>query len=646
MLSIFRKMKQSKIGALAAVVFLLLIGLSFAAGDISSSGQFGGVAGGDRVATVGDRKLSTSDLSSTANADVERLKQQNPRLSMKAFVAGGGLEDALTQLIDRAAISVFGENHGLIASDRLVDSEIAKIPAFQGPDGKFSEAAYKSLIAQRGLNDGAVRRDLADGLIARQLLLPAAFGARMPVEVAKRYAALLADRRSGTIAVLPAAAFVPKQEPGAAELAAYYTAHRDAYIRPERRTLRYALFDESAVKSVAAPTDAEIAARYNANKAAYAPSESRKLAQLVVPSEADARALVASGQSLEAAAAAKGLAVATLGPVTRAALAEQASPAIADAAFAAPRGKLAGPVRGPLGWTVLRVDAVQANPGKTLDQARGEIATALAAEKKRAALADYSAKIEDEFDNGASLTNVAKELGLELKEAGPLTADGKVYGAAPNAPGALPPELARVVSAAFAMDKEGAPQVAEVVPGKTFVVFDVARITPSAPAPIAEIRPQVIADYMVEKGSAAARAAAEKVLAAVRKGTPVPAAIAQLGVAGLPPPQSVDVSRDQIAQQGRTPPPLALLFSMAQGTTKLLGAERNQGWFIVSLAKIVPGDDKTIGPVVAATSNELSQITGNEYAEALRAAMRNEVGVKRNPAGIDAVRRQLGGEGN
>lgn len=644
MLKIFRSMKNSKLGVIGAIAFLVVIGLSFAAGDISSSNQFGGVAGGDRVATVGNRKLSTSELSSAANNALERIKQQNPRLSMKAFVAGGGLDEALTQLVDRAAIAVFGEKHGIVASDRLVDSEITKIPAFQGPDGKFSEQAYKTLLAQRGLNDKTVRQDLADGLVARQLLVPAQFGARMPVDVVKRYAALLADRRSGTIAMLPSALFAPKGEPSAQDLAAFYASHQAAYIRPERRTIRYATFDDTALKSVPAPTDAEIAARYNANQALYAASELRKVSQLVLPSQADAQAVVAAGKGLEAAAAAKGLAVSPLGPLSKPQLAAQANPAVADAAFAAARGALAGPIRGPLGWIVLRVDAIEAKPGKTLDQARAEIAADLSAQKKRAALSDFSAKIEDDLDNGGSLADVAKELGLTIKETPALTADGRIYGSATET---APADLARVVATAFSMEHEGQPQVAEVVAGKTFVVFDVGKIVPSAPAPIAEIRPQVVADYMLDKGSVGAKAAAEKVLAALRKGSDMAAALASLGMAGLPPPQKLEISRQEIAQQGRgTPPPLALLFSMAQGTAKVLAGPDDNGWYVVSLAKIVPGSEAEIAPVIAQATRELSGVTGREYAESLRVAMREEVGVKRNQAGIDAVRRQLGGEGN
>ena len=39
----------------------------------------------------------------------------------------------------------------------------------------------------------------------------------------------------------------------------------------------------------------------------------------------------------------------------------------------------------------------------------------------------------------------------------------------------------------------------------------------------------------------------------------------------------------------RVPPPLGLMFAMAQGPTKLLPAPRNAGWFIVQLKAIEPG---------------------------------------------------------
>lgn len=643
MLNLFRSFMHSKIGVIIALGFLVLIALAFAAGDVAGM-RSSGVDGGDRVASVGNRSITGIELGQAATNGLEQVKRDNPTMTMKAFLAGGGLGDVLDQTIDRAALAVFGEKHGVIASDRLVDSEIAKIPAFQGPDGKFSDAAYKALLQQRGLTDATVRRDLGDGLVARQLLTPAALGARAPAPLVARYVSLLAEHRVGAIALLPAAAFAPPAAPGDAELAAYYGANRNNYIRPERRMIRFVMFDGSALKSVAAPSDAEIAARYNATKAAYGPSENRRISQLVLPTEAAAKAVVAEvagGKSLEASAAAKGLAVAAIGPVSRSSLASQTTEAIAAAAFATAKGKLAAPVRGLLGWTVVRVDAIDANPGKTLDQARTEIAAELTKTKRIAALADFTARIEEQLDSGSSLGDVAKELGLPITETPQLTANGQVYGAAAQQ---APAQLARVLATAFAMEREGQPQLADLGESKTFLVFDVSRIIPSAPAPLGEIKAQVMTDLLLQKGTVAAKAAAERVLAQVRKGTDLGAAMAGLGIGQLPPLDRVDLGREDLSRQGQAvPPPLSLLFSMAQGTTKLLAAPNNRGWYIVSLAKIVPGDAAKYASLLPVAARSISEAMGREYAEQLRAAIRQEIGVKRNQSGIDAVSRRLTG---
>jgi peptidyl-prolyl cis-trans isomerase D len=562
---------------------------------------------------------------------------------MKEFIAAGALNTVLDRIIDGAALSVFGAKHGIAASPRLIDSELAKIPAFQGPDGKFSQTAYRNLLQQRGLNEPAIRQEIADGLTARQILVPAAAGAKLPRELALRYAALLTERRAGTIAFLPSAAFAPPGEPPAAELATYYSAHRNSYIRPERRVIRYVVFDDTALKSVPAPTEAEIAQRYSTSKALYAPSESRRLTQLVLPTEAAAKAVqaeLAAGKTLEAAAAAKGLATATLGPATRDGLVKQTNGDVAAAVFAAAQGKLAGPVKAPLGWALLRVDAVIRNPGKSLDQARSEITTALAAEKKRAAVSDFAAKIEEELGNGNSLGDVAKQLSLTVQESPPLVADGRVYA---DPVKTAPPVLARVVQTAFAMEREGQPQLAEVVPGKQFLVFDVARIDASAAAPIAEIRADVIADYKLDKGSAAARVAAGKVQAALKKGTDVAAALAALGVP-LPPVQRLDLSRKDIAdEKGQIPPPLGLMFAMAQGTSKALGGQRNSGWYLVSLEKIMPNPIAADDPQIGQWGKQLGDLASREYQAQLRTAIRAEVKIKKNQTAIDAVVRQLTG---
>ncbi len=643
MLEFFRGLMKSKIGVALLLAFLGIIAFAFVAGDMANLGGVGGVNAGDKIATAGERSISASEVDRSSRTALESMRQKDPAQTMKSFIAAGYLNKVIDSLIDNAAVASFGKRHGIVAGDRLVDSELLKIPSFRGTNGNFDANAFRAVIQRDGYTEATFRKLIADDLISNQILRPASLGGRVPQETVTRYASIASESREGSIALLPAAVFAPKGEPSAADLAKYYTAHADAYIRPEHRTIRYAVFDETVMKSAPAPTDAEVAARYNAAKATYAASETRKLTQLIVPTEAAAKAIIgelAGGKSFDAVARGKGLLPQAIAAVTKDAYVTQSSAIVADAVFAAGQGSNVGPLKGGLGWHIVHVDGIMRKPGKTLDQARGEIVAALSADKKRAAFADFSERIEEEFNNGGSLSDVAKELGVTLKETAPLTADGKVFGK----PGeSAPAELLRAMQAAFAADKEGQPQLNELVAGQTFLMFDVAAIAPSAPAPIADVRAQVMADYALEKGAAAAKTAALKVEAAAKKGTDLGAAMAALGVP-LPPVDRVIMRRAELRAPGQAvPPPLALMFAMAKGTVKLLPAPNNRGFYVIALKSITPGQVDPKDPRLANLRKGLSFAASREYLDQLRTAIRNEVGVKKNAAAVSALSKQLTG---
>jgi peptidyl-prolyl cis-trans isomerase D len=54
-------------------------------------------------------------------------------------------------------------------------------------------------------------------------------------------------------------------------------------------------------------------------------------------------------------------------------------------------------VRGPLGWIVLRVTAITQTPARPLAAVRSEIVETLRAQKEKALLTDFIAKLEDQI---------------------------------------------------------------------------------------------------------------------------------------------------------------------------------------------------------------------------------------------------------
>lgn len=646
MLQFFRSFFKSKIGIVVTLAFLALIGFAFALSDVSNTSVFGGVAGGDRVAVVGDRRISAADFSTTMTSELEQARSQDPTLSMEAFVARGGAEDVLQGMIGRWSIAEFAEDFGLRASKRLVDSEIASFPQFRGPDGNFSQDVYRQALQQQGLNENAVRQDLSQGLMARQLVIAAGYGARPPASISRRYAQLLAERRTGRLGAIPAAAFAPTGDPTAAQLQAYYDENRDDFIRPERRVLRFASFGEAALGDIPAPTAQQVAARYQRDIANYQARETRSFTQVILPTQAAAQAVineVRGGMSLEASAQAKGLAAGAIPEMDQAAYAGTSSAAVAAAAFAAERGALAAPAQGGLGWYVVRVDSVDRIAGRSLEAVRGEITAALAVELRRVALNEATARIEEELTEGRSLAEVAEELGVELTTTPAITATGQVYGANATAP----QELAPIITLAFQME-EGEPQLSEVVAGETFLIYEVSSIAPSAAAPLAEIRADVTQAWRLDRGMAGAAAAANRVIARIGDGQTLAAAMAAEGKP-LPASQPVNMDRRELAalgQQGQVPPVLMLLFSMAEGTVKSLSQQGSGSWFVVQLDEITTPELADDAEEVVGAARQLASAAAQEYAEQLTKAIENSLDVETNQSAVDAVIAQLTGQAN
>lgn len=643
MIQFFRRFFQSKIGITVTLAFLALIAFAFASADVSSTGTFGGVSGGDRVAVVGDEKISTLDLSRATTNAVDSARQQNPTMSMASFLEQDGLERVLEQVLEQSAISGFAEKYGLRAGKNLVNSEIMSIPAFRGADGNFDQDAYLQAVTQRGLSDAIVRDDLRNGLLAKQVLSASGFGASAPDKFALRYASLLKETRQGSIGLLPATSFMPDNDPTDAQLTGFYEENRANFIRPERRSIRYLTFDDKALGDLAAPTDAEIAANYKQNAATYAASEDRTFTQMIVSTQAAANAVrdrVQAGGSLEAAAREAGLQTAKLGPVSLGEFEAQTSAAVAKAAFAAADGAIAAPARSGLGFHVVRVDAITRNAGRTLAQVRAEISRSLAEQKRQTALGDLAASIEEQVDSGSALSDIAAELKVEMQTTKPVIGSGTVYG---NPQETIPPVLAPALQTAFQME-EGSPQLA-VIPssGQSFLVFEVSEITPSAAAPLADIREQAVVGWKLSEGSKAAKAAVDRIMKRMSDGATLNAAMAA-ETQTLPPADAINLSREQLAQAGdQVPAPMALLFSMAQGTTKKLEGPQNAGWFVVRLDKIEAGAVAQDDPLFAQTKIELSQAIQQELGAQLRKAIQNEIGAERNEAAIEAVRKQLAG---
>jgi peptidyl-prolyl cis-trans isomerase D len=643
----FRRLSKSKLGTGILILFLLLILASFAIADISNVSQGGGSLPQNTLARVGGVELTANELDTAMQRRLAIVRQQNPQATYADLAPD--FDAIVNSLIQERTLWAYARKHDFVVSKKLVDAEIVKLPGVRGLDGRFSEAAYQSFLQNERLTDAQLRREIETGLLQRMVIAPAAANVRVAPGIARPYADILLEQRSGSIGLIPYAAFANGPAPTAAEITTFYRQNLGRYTVPERRTFRLARITPEQLGPVAA-TDQEIATYYRDNQATYGGVERRVLSRATLPDQAAIAAIAQrakAGGTFAAAAAPAGFSASdiSVGPQTRAELAAKAGEAVAAQVFAAPAGTVIGPVQSSTGFDVIKVESIQAAPGRSLADARAEIAERLTAEKRKNALADLVAKVEDSLADGRTFEEVAAANNLPVLATPAMTRTGASF----DQPDfKLPADYAAVPGASFDLGSDDDP-VVEPLPNEAgYVLVDVAEVVPAAPAPLARVQAQVSADFAARRAQDQANRAATRILQAVQGGQPLAAAIAAAGIGGIRAPEPVEIRRGALAQFASqnqdVPPPLRILFSLAPG--KAQRAAGPSGIYLVQVDKVVPGNAAANPQLIAGQVTSLQRSASDELALQWLAAAQRELGVTRNEDAIRAARnRIIGGVG-
>jgi peptidyl-prolyl cis-trans isomerase D len=492
--------------------------------------NFGGMQ--NAAAEVGKQRISMDEVRNAWTQQQARFAQQ----------FGGELpepfrkqlqEQLLEEMIRNVVITQQATKQGYRVSDAQAHDALREIPAFQ-VDGKYNRDAAYSILMQQGITIDQFEREIRENLLRAQL----ARGIQSsdfvtPLEL-ERLHALEDEQRELRYLTLPAEKFARSAAVDDAAIQEYVKKNQAQYMTPESVRLAYAELRQEQVAAQVVVSDADMREAYDKARSTYVQGERRRARHILIAeapgAQAEAQRVVAQARQPGAdfAALAKKFSADTgsasqggeLGWQERGNLAKP----FEDALFGMKAGEIAGPIKTEFGYHIIQLEEIQAAHTRTFEEARPEIEAKLRNDRAVDQLGSTQEQIERKLEeSNPDFDSLVKEFHLKPGEVPQFTRD------AGGAPLGNTPELRELVFSTPVLEEKriGGPiGVGE----DRLVVVKVLEHRKPEPRPIAEIRDEVVAAIRKERGTEAARKAADDARAKLLSGRSFDEIAKSLGV--------------------------------------------------------------------------------------------------------------------
>jgi peptidyl-prolyl cis-trans isomerase D len=624
MLTLFRKFARSWVSAI--IIGLLVI--SF--GVFGLTDTFSGVAA-NSVAKVAKQGISENEYRNEFDRLLKRAKTETKRdVSIEEAVKEGLDSAVLERMVGDRAFAALTASLGLSVGTSVVQAEIAKIPGFQDPTTqRFSQQAYQMALQENNYTPQAFEASVRGDLARQALTLAASSGFRAPRVFASQTLAYGTERRVVTVVPVSAALAGPPRQPTDAQLTTFYNENKEALTRPETRALTLAVASLADFQAKATVDETQVAQVFERNKARASTPAKRSIVQISAPDKAkadQAAQRLRAGETPAAIASALGLGA----PITfdNVAVTGISDENVAKAAFEAANGAV-GVVAAKLQpFAAFKVTAITAAKEATLaelgPEIRAQLRTAAAGEAMTTATEAFDSAISD----GAALEVAAQKAGFKIVKVAGMIADGRSV--ADGQPVAELAEAPAVLRDIFAGVKGDVSDLASL-PGDRYISVRIDNVTPASAPPLAEVRPQLLGEWLRRDIGTRLKVRADEILAEAKR-TNLEAAAAKFNLPVLR--QAAPLQRGQGGQQLST-----AVFGAKKGDVIAAQTANGVEYAIVRVEDILRDDDAVVPERINQAETAVRQSVQRDLIASLERVARDRAKTQIYP---DAVRRALG----
>ncbi|MDR2154161.1 MAG: SurA N-terminal domain-containing protein [Burkholderiaceae bacterium] len=581
-------------------VLVLLIFPSFVLFGIEGYARFNEGAG--TVASVDGRKITQAEWDEAHRQDVERMRNANPNVDLRLLDSPAIKYASLERLVRERVLATAAADERLMVSDQRLADALAQDPsiaALRRADGSLDMDQYGRLLASQGLTPESFEAGVRADMTANQVLGGVAASTLVSAVQADVAMNAMLERREVRVQRFAPTDHATKLNPSDADLDAFYKANLARYQAPESARIEYVRLDLDSVKKGITVSEEELRTYYDQNAASLGAPEQRRISHILI--NAPKNAPTAEREKAKTAAT-ELLAQLRQAPDTFAEVARKSSqddasaasggdlgafqqgdkgmePAILKAAYAlAKAGDISDLVESDFGYHIVRLTDLKPAAVPPFDKVR----TTLEDQYRTQQAQKQFGELAETFKNTAyeqpdSLKPVAEQLKLAIQ-----IADNVQRTPAPGASGVLAD--ARFLETLFSADSLEKKRNTDAVEigANQLVSGRIVQYAAAHARPLDEVRDQVRADFIGERGAALAR---EEGQAKLKTWTAQPNAATSL-------PTAIIVSRDAPQSQ---PPQLieAVLRADPAKLPAFVGVDLGaQGYAVARVDKVLPKTDQ------------------------------------------------------
>lgn len=415
--------------------FLAVVVLTFV-GSLAYFGATQDRGAAEAIATVNGEPILVGEYQQAYRQAVEQYRQAlGARFTEEALRTLRVRDQVLDRLIADRLVAQRARAEGVWVHDRELAREITRMGVFH-ERGRFSREQYLRVLRRAELTPAAFEQDLRMELVRRRLQGLLTDGVRVTEgELRLEWEARRSRVRVAWVLV-PDEPVRGAPDPGEAELEAYLRAHAARYARPERRRALVAVLPADRVP-VPPVSDQDVEAAYETRRGEFEQPERVRVAHILVrvpavggsaaEDQARAKAEAALGRiragadfaqvarevSEDPATASRG------GEVGLVARGELVQP-FEEAAFRLAPGEVAGPVRTPFGYHVIKLLERVPASRKTLGEVAATLRAELAAARQRQALEAQAQVVQQALASAPDFAAAARAHGLTVHAVGPV----------------------------------------------------------------------------------------------------------------------------------------------------------------------------------------------------------------------------------